>query len=304
MKKQDCLDNNLLKPFVKWAGGKNQLLPNIQIKYPLGLGKNINKYCEPFVGGGAVLFDILSNYNIKEILINDINKELINTYKQIKTNVSKLIKNLSSIQNEYWNLNTKEQKQFYNEKRERFNYLKLNGNKNVNIEKATLFIFLNKTCFNGLYRVNRDGKFNVPKGLYKSPIICDEKNLEVINKLLTNVSIIYGDFELCENFIDKNTFVYVDPPYRPLNNTASFTAYDKMNFDDNEQKRLCRFIDKIVNKGAKIVLSNSDPKNIDSNDNFFDDLYSKYSITRIDAKRVINSKGNNRGLIKELLIAN
>ena len=290
----------MCKPFIKWAGGKNQLLNEIRLKYP----KNFTKYCEPFVGGGAVLFDILEKYKIEEILINDINFELMNTYIQIKENLNQLINRLMNFQKEYNSVNEEKRLSIYLRKRDEYNLLLTNYKKNDLINKSALFIFLNKTCFNGLYRVNRDGKFNVPKGLYKSPIICDEKNLEVINKLLTNVSIIYGDFELCENFIDKNTFVYVDPPYRPLNNTASFTAYDKMNFDDNEQKRLCRFIDKIVNKGAKIVLSNSDPKNIDSNDNFFDDLYSKYSITRIDAKRVINSKGNNRGLIKELLIAN
>ena len=290
----------MCKPFIKWAGGKNQLLNEIRLKYP----KNFTKYCEPFVGGGAVLFDILKKFKIKEILINDIKFELMNTYIQIKENLNQLINRLMNFQKEYNSVNEEKRLSIYLRKRDEYNLLLTNYKKNDLINKSALFIFLNKTCFNGLYRVNRDGKFNVPKGLYKSPIICDEKNLEVINKLLTNVSIIYGDFELCENFIDKNTFVYVDPPYRPLNNTASFTAYDKMNFDDNEQKRLCRFIDKIVNKGAKIVLSNSDPKNIDSNDNFFDDLYSKYSITRIDAKRVINSKGNNRGLIKELLIAN
>lgn len=304
MKKQNCLDNNLLKPFVKWAGGKNQLLPNIQIKYPLGLGKNINKYCEPFVGGGAVLFDILSNYNIKEILINDINKELINTYKQIKINVSKLIKNLSSIQNEYWNLNTEEQKQFYNEKRERFNYLKVNGNQTVNIEKATLFIFLNKTCFNGLFRVNSKGLFNVPKGSYKRPLICDENNLKEISKKMKQVTITCGDYEQCLPFIDKNTFVYIDPPYRPLSETANFTSYSEKNFDDNEQYRLGRFIDKLNKLKAKVILSNSDPTNTNENDKFFDDMYKNYNIERILAKRFINCDATKRSDVRELLITN
>ena len=290
----------MCKPFVKWAGGKSQLLNEIRLKYP----KNFEKYCEPFVGGGAVLFDILKNFPIKEILINDINFELMNTYRQIKENLHLLINKLIDFQTEYNNVTEEKRLSIYLKKREEFNSLLINYTKNDLLNKSALFIFLNKTCFNGLYRVNREGKFNVPKGIYKNPLICDKKNLEDINKLLTNVSISVGDFELCETFIDKNTFVYIDPPYRPLNNTASFTAYDKMNFDDNEQKRLSKFIDKIVNKGAKIVLSNSDPKNINSNDNFFDDLYSKYNIIRIDAKRVINSKGSNRGVVKELLIAN
>ncbi len=146
-----------VKPFVKWAGGKTQILSEIKSRYPHDLGKTINKYCEPFIGGGAVLFDILLKYKLKEVLINDINAELINTYNQIKNNLDLLLSELFSIQEHFWKLDTEERKLYYYEKRDRFNYIKLNGDEKVSIEKATLFIFLNKTCFNGLFRVNKKG---------------------------------------------------------------------------------------------------------------------------------------------------
>ncbi|MCQ9210294.1 DNA adenine methylase [Granulicatella seriolae] len=293
-----------VKPFIKWAGGKSQLLPDIRKKYPKELGAKMNKYCEPFIGGGAVLFDLLSNYSFEEILVNDINQELVNTYKQIKNHVNELIPELQSIQDIFWPMDTECRKQFYYEKRERFNFLKIQDEDSINIEKAALFIFLNKTCFNGLFRVNKKGFFNVPMGAYKKPIICDKENLTAISKLLYNVTITCGDYKKCEKFIDENTFVYIDPPYRPLTETASFTSYAETPFDDNEQLALGKFIDNIHSLGAKIVLSNSDPKNSNQQDNFFDELYKKYSINRVSAKRMINRNGGSRGNISELLITN
>lgn len=296
--------NKISKPFLKWAGGKGQILSDIRSKYPSDLGTKINKYCEPFVGGGAVLFDVLNNYEIKEVLINDINKELINTYIQIKNNVNKLINFLTIIQNEYWDLEPNKQKKFYNKQRDRFNYLKVNGDKSVNIEKAILFIFLNKTCFNGLFRVNSKGVFNVPKGSYKKPTICDKENLLNISKNLKNVNILCGDYKNCLSFIDKKTFVYIDPPYRPLSLTASFTAYSENLFNDSEQLRLGDFINRITKKSAKVILSNSDPKNTNKKDNFFDDMYKNYNIDRILAKRFINCDATKRSDITELIITN
>lgn len=289
-----------IKPFIKWAGGKSQLINEIRTKYP----QHIAKYCEPFVGGGAVLLDVLVNHHPAEVLINDINAELVNTYRQVQENVESLIEPLSGMQETFWKADTEQRRAIFTDKRNRFNYLKVNGNEAVNIEKAALFIFLNKTCFNGLYRVNRKGQFNVPIGSYKNPPICDADNLRNISKLLDGVHIKCGDYKECADFIDKNTFVYIDPPYRPLTATASFTAYSENSFDDNEQIALGRFVDEITSKGAKAVLSNSDPKNADSNDDFFDLLYVKYSIQRVSAKRMINSNGNNRGNINELLICN
>lgn len=292
--------NITVKPFVKWAGGKSQLLSEIREKYP----QKIDRYCEPFVGGGAVLLDVLANYHPAEVLINDINAELINTYKQVQGNAESLIELLSGMQETFWAADTEQRRAIYTDNRNCFNDLKVNGNEAVNIEKAALFIFLNKTCFNGLYRVNKKGLFNVPIGSYKNPPICDAENLRNISKLLDGVHIKCDDYKECADFIDKNTFVYIDPPYRPLTATASFTAYSENAFDDNEQIALSRFVDEITSKGAKVVLSNSDPKNADSNDDFFDLLYVRYSIQRVSAKRMINSNGNSRGSINELLICN
>jgi DNA adenine methylase len=294
----------IVKPFLKWAGGKSQLLTEIRSNYPAELGKSVNRYCEPFVGGGAVLFDILSSYDIDEVLINDINAELINTYRKIKETSNELIADLAVLQDEFWPLNTAERKEYYYIKRERFNYLKVNGDEAMNLEKAALFIFLNKTCFNGLYRVNKSGLFNVPIGAYKRPLICDTENLQNINKLLQKVNIICGDYKECLDFADKNTFYYIDPPYRPLTQTANFTSYAEDSFADKEQVELGRFVDELSAKKAKIVISNSDPKNSNQKDDFFDELYSKYTISRVTAKRMINCNGKSRGNISELIISN
>lgn len=293
-----------VKPFIKWAGGKGQLLPDIRKKYPKELGKTITKYCEPFVGGGAVLFDILSNYKLDEILINDVNQELTNTYIQIKFNLESLVILLQQMQNEYWEMDIDNRKEFYYKKRDRFNLLKVNGVENINLEKAALFIFLNKTCFNGLFRVNKKGLFNVPIGSYKKPLICDANNLISINLLLKKVNIRCGDYKECIDFIDENTFVYIDPPYRPLTKTSSFNSYSETDFTDNEQVELGNFVDTITSVNAKVVLSNSDPKNVDEYDTFFDDLYNMYNIKRVTATRMINSNSKNRGKISELLISN
>ena len=290
----------MCKPFLKWAGGKSQLLNEIRLKYP----KRIEKYCEPFVGGGAVLFDVLEKYKPQKVLINDINAELINVYRVIKYNVLDLIKILTKWEKIYNNIGEEERQQVYSLKRSRFNCLIKQCGEEEKIIKAALFIFLNKTCFNGLYRVNSDGLYNVPKGKYKKPVICDKDTLIIVNRLLNNVEIINGDFEQCENFIDNRTFVYLDPPYRPLNSSSCFTSYSKEQFNDNDQLRLGKFINRINEKGAKIVLSNSDPKNVNKYDNFFDDLYRNYYIKRINAKRVINSKSTNRGNIAEILVSN
>lgn len=287
-----------VKPFIKWAGGKSQLLSEIRTKYP----QKIERYCEPFVGGGAVLLDVLANYNPNEVIINDINAALINTYQQVQSNVDALISQLSKMQSEFWKADSELRKTLYTDNREKFNSL-INCNDN-NLDKAALFIFLNKTCFNGLYRVNRKGLFNVPIGSYKKPPICDAENLRYISTLLQNVEIKCGDYKDCAEFIDGNTFVYIDPPYRPLTVTASFTSYNENEFGDQQQIELGHFIDEITEKGAKVVASNSDPKNADDNDNFFDDLYAKYNIDRVSAKRMINSKAAGRGNINEIIICN
>ena len=299
-------------PFIKWAGGKSQLLEEIRAKYP----SRIEKYCEPFVGGGAVLFDVLNRFQPEEVLINDINAELINTYLKIRDNCDALISELSSLQKRYKSQTPAENKIFFYEKRARYNALKTCHSEpctgtvchselvSESIEKAALFIFLNKTCFNGLYRVNSKGLFNVPFNNAKNPLLCDEENLRNCSRLLKNVEMTSGDYSQCKDFIDEKTFVYIDPPYRPLTQTAAFTSYSENSFSDKEQILLEKFIELISQKGAKVLASNSDPKNANTEDNFFDDLYKKFEIKRVFASRAINSKGNGRGKLTELLISN
>lgn len=292
-----------IKPFLKWAGGKGQLLKEIENYYPFD-NENIIKYAEPFVGGGAVLFDILSKYDLEEVYISDINAELVNTYRIIRDDIDALVAMLQVMQDEFIPMDTDERKVYYMAKRERFNDLKINGVETINIEKAALMIFLNKTCFNGLYRVNKKGLFNVPMGSYKNPMICDENNLREVSKKLQKVNIVCGDYRLSKDFIDEYTFVFFDPPYRPLTDTASFTAYTENLFNDDSQKELADYVDELNKKGAKIVVSNSEPKNSNADDDFFDDIYSAHKIKRVEATRMINCNGESRGKIKELLISN
>lgn len=292
-----------VKPFLKWAGGKGQLLDEIEKYYPFENGK-IKKYAEPFVGGGAVLFDILSKYELQAVYISDINDELINTYRVIRDDIDALIAMLTVMQREFLPADTEQRKICYLSKRERFNALKVNGDENINIEKAALMIFLNKTCFNGLFRVNKKGMFNVPMGSYKNPVICDEENLRAVSRKLQKVTIVQGDYSAAADFIDGSTFVYFDPPYRPISETASFTAYTENLFSDEEQIALAQFVDEMHQKGAMVVVSNSDPKNSNAEDNFFDNIYSAHKIKRVEATRMINCHSDARGKIKELLISN
>lgn len=293
-----------LRPFIKWAGGKAQLLPVIRTSYPAGLGIKIKKYAEPFVGGGAVLFDILSNYDLEAVYISDTNFKLINTYITIRDAVEPLIELLSRYESEFIPLEKTERNKYYYAKRENFNEIVINNSKTTQLESAALFIFLNKTCFNGLYRVNSKGLFNVPMGDYKNPAICNTDNLLNVSAVLENVEIICGDYRKSSDFIDKNTFVYIDPPYRPLNSTSAFTSYTKNGFNDKDQIELSEYVNQLTERGAKVILSNSDPKNEDSEDEFFDELYSPFKIERITASRMINSNSKGRGKINELLISN
>ncbi len=296
-------EDKAVKPFLKWAGGKGQLLSEIERYYPFNDGK-ITKYAEPFVGGGAVLFDVLNKYDLEKVYISDINSELINAYKIVRDDIDNLIEILFSMQNKFIPLDTETRKEYYLTKRDRFNELKaVEGNSN-STEKAALMIFLNKTCFNGLYRVNKKGFFNVPMGAYKNPMICDEENLRVVSEKLQIVTIVCGDYRKSADFIDEKTFVYFDPPYRPLTNTSNFTAYTENLFNDKEQIELANFVNDMHKKGAKIVVSNSDPKNSNADDNFFDDIYSSHKIKRVEATRMINCNSEARGKIKELLISN
>ena len=294
--------DKIAKPFVKWAGGKSQLLSEIDNAIPDYIKQIQFTYVEPFVGGGAVLFWILQKYpNIERAVINDINTDLTNSYITIKENVEELISILQVWEKEYHSLKDKleEKKEYYYSKRKQFN-----SRKSERTTQTALFIFLNRTCFNGLYRVNRKNEFNVPIGSYKTPMICDEDNLRAVNKILQKVTILNGDFEDTLKYAEDDTLFYFDPPYKPLNETSSFNSYAKDEFDDNEQIRLAKFCEKIDNLGYQWILSNSDVKGKNPHDNFFDDLYSKFNIKRVLARRNINSNPNKRGELTELLITN
>ena len=292
---------SLIKPFVKWVGGKTQLLEDIKRALPDNFASRENiTYVEPFVGGGAVLFWILRSYqNITRAVINDINPELICTYQVIKEDVGTLIETLKRYQEEYTPLDISRRKMYFLEKRALFN-----TKATVGAETASLFIFLNRTCFNGLYRVNSKGEFNVPFGKYAHPKICDADTLLADSKLLQKVDIFCGDFANMEAYAGQNSLYYLDPPYRPLTITSAFTSYSNDGFNDNEQRRLKAFCDRITEQGSMFVASNSDPENINEGDNLFDLLYNKFVIKRVSAARMINSKSDGRGRISEIMISN
>jgi len=292
----------IAKPFIKWAGGKSQLLAEIDNAISENFKFSEFTYIEPFVGGGAVLFWILQKYpNIKKAVINDINTDLTNSYETIKQNVEELILLLRNWEKEYHSLKDKpeEKKEYYYSKRKLFN-----SRISDKTTQTALFIFLNRTCFNGLYRVNRKNEFNVPIGSYKTPMICDEDNLRVVNEILQKVTILNGDFEATLEYAEVNTLFYFDPPYKPLSKTSSFNSYAKDGFDDDEQIRLAKFCEKIDILGYQWILSNSDVKGKNPDDNFFDELYNKFNIKRVLARRNINSNPNKRGVLTEVLITN
>ncbi len=293
---------NPAKPFIKWAGGKGQLLPTIRKYYPPNMGMEITKYCEPMVGAGAVLFDVLNTYEMDEVYICDTNSELINTYTIVRDHPDCLIRFLSAFENDHLSCDNDSRKDYYYQQRERFNTETQHPTKSNSILRAALFIYLNKTCFNGLYRVNRKGLFNVPMGSYKNPTICDTENIKKTSELLQGITILVGDYTCIDKYADEHTFIYFDPPYRPLTKTAEFTSYTADSFNDEDQTKLGEFIKSLTK--SKVMASNSDPHNVDEEDNFFDDLYKGLNINRVSANRAINSKGKGRGKIHELLITN
>lgn len=259
------LDTYPARPFIKWVGGKTQLLDDIKNSLPRDLSQRAGMtYVEPFVGGGAVLFWILQEYpNITRAIINDINAKLICTYRVVKYDVENLIIELTRLQAEYLQLDEIARKKYFLAQREHFN-----ENDKTDIETAALFIFLNRTCFNGLYRVNSKGKFNVPHGRYSNPKICDEETLRADSAVLQRVEILCGDFAQTDKYAGDNVLYYFDPPYRPITKTSAFTSYSKDGFDDTEQMRLRDFCSKIAKHQSLFVASNSDPLNADNGDDF------------------------------------
>jgi DNA adenine methylase len=296
------------KPFLKWAGGKGQLLPVILENMPSKSEIKLTRYVEPFIGGGAVFFELASKDLFNEYIINDYNIELATAYRVVQNHVQILVKKLKTLETKYHNTPKEDQSSFYYSIRSKFNLSKAeldySSISDILIEHISHLIFLNRTCFNGLYRQNSKGEFNVPFGDYKNPKICDEENLLLCNTVLQKAKILTGDFESLTEYVDASTFMYLDPPYRPLSATSSFNSYAKDAFNDESQKRLAEWYKDCALKDAKLLLSNSDPKNSNPNDDFFDNLYMNFTIKRVMAKRNINSKKENRGSITELLVRN
>lgn len=303
------MKKHIAKPFLKWAGGKGQLLEKFNDFYPeeLKSGK-IKNYYEPFVGGGAVFLNIVQHFKIENSTLYDINKDLVLTWKVVQKDVIELIDTLYQIQKQYHSLSEEERKKMYYNTRNDFNYKKQKINYDTYnkewIAHASNLIFLNKTCFNGLFRFNSKGEFNVPMGSYKNPKILDAENLTLVSGLLKKSTIKLADFKEVEKDLVPDSFVYFDPPYRPLNVTSSFTAYNSTSFNDSNQKELANLFQKIHAMGVKQMLSNSDPKNVNPDDTFFDDLYQNFNISRVAAKRAINSNAKKRNTINEILVTN
>lgn len=273
---------NNAKPFVKWVGGKRQLMPEILQNLPDM--KNIKHYVEPFLGGGAVMFELTKKYKFETVNCYDINENLILTYNTIKNNCRELLIELERLSKEF--SESKDKKSYYLNIREEYN-----GDKIVDISRAAYFIFLNKIGFNGLYRVNSNGKFNVPFG-NKTKFEYDRQNIIACSYRFQTINFICGDYSSSKQHLNENTFLYVDPPYRPISK-QSFVDYDKSGFNDDSQIKLHDFL---KSANCKFMMSNSDP-----NDNFFDDLYANFNIKRILAPRNIKP-GHKK--IPELLITN
>ena len=294
----------MAKPFLKWAGGKRQLISEIEKRLPPNINE-IETYVEPFIGGGALLFHMLENYNFKQIHISDINLELVLCYKQLQSSVNDVISSLEKLVDEFPST-TEERSDYFYKIRDLWN-------SNLDIESMTdeerssrvaQMIFLNKTCFNGLFRLNRSGKFNVPTGRYKNPSFPSAESLKEVNQALKGVIIHHASYEKCLEWVDDKSFVYFDPPYRPLSKTSSFISYSKGDFNDDNQTELASLTKELHKKNVSFLLSNSDPKNTVKDDEFFDELYSDFQTDRVFASRAINSNPDRRGKISELLIKN
>lgn len=298
------------KPFLKWAGGKTQLLGQLREHYPPELETGaITRYVEPFVGGGAVFLDVMQSSAIAEAHLFDINPELIVAYTAVQRDPQGLIELLEAYRSRYAAMDATEREEYFYARRSHYNMQKATIDfatfSPAWVERAADLIFLNKTCYNGLFRVNASGHFNVPFGRYVRPEIFDAPNILAVSALLGRATLHMGPFEDCFDLVDERTFVYFDPPYRPISRTSSFTSYAADRFGDDEQRRLAAFFRRLhTEKRAKLMLSNSDPKNVDPGDDFFDELYAGFTVRRVSASRMINSVVEGRGKITEILVTN
>ncbi len=286
----------MYKPFIKWAGGKRQLLPEIIRRLPVKeLMSGKMSYAEPFIGGGAVFFRLLNEgFCFHRIYLNDLNARLMTAYRIVRDEPMKLISRLRTLESEYQRHSSDKKKECYLFQRKKFNSGGLSD-----VEQAALLIFLNRTCFNGLYRENSKGHFNVPFGKSENPQICADDVLTADALALKDATLMCGDFSLVLNELGGQTLFYLDPPYKPISETSSFNTYTSVPFDDAEQIRLRDFCRTLDRQGHKFILSNSDPGN-----RFFDELYEGFRVARVKAKRSVNANASKRGVLDELLISN
>jgi DNA adenine methylase len=277
-------------PFLKWAGGKKQLLGELEKRLPASFAS----YHEPFLGGGALFFDLYYQGRIRRAFISDSNVDLINAYFAIRDGLESLLRKLAELQR-----HAKSKSYFYGTVRRRFNEIQLKTGEERDVEKAALLLYLNKTCYNGLYRVNSKGGFNVPWGGYRNPRIYDEPNLRAISSILNDpsVKLTCADFAAAVKDARRDDFVYLDPPYQPLSRTASFAEYTPRSFDLEDQERVANVFHGLVSKGCFVMLSNSP---------LVERLFEGHGdkISRVKAKRAINNVGTGRGAIDELLVTN
>jgi DNA adenine methylase len=298
------------RPFLKWAGGKTQLLRDLEKRLPLQILDEgiIPRYVEPFLGGGALFFYLKAQYKVEESFLLDANPELIMAYQVIQKDHRDLVEILKEMETDHLEMTEEQRKNNYYQIRDKYNAQMDNtGYENYSsewVKRTAYLIFLNKTGYNGLFRLNKSGEYNVPFGRYPNPNICDEANLLLVHKALQKTELQCGDFTRAGEFIKERTLVYMDPPYRPLNRTSYFTDYSASGFSEKDQKRLARFYQDMDQRGSYLILSNSDPKNENPDDDFFDELYQDYNIERVAAKRNINSDKWGRGTINELIVRN
>lgn len=286
-------------PFVKWAGGKTRLINFITQVLPNKIKTgDIERYIEPFVGGGSVFFHVSNNYKVKKFIINDNNFSLMASYKTIKKDVGSLINNLSKIRDGYLSLDAENKKKYYYERRDDFNNLKKKvENKRYNslfVDFTSLFIFLNKTCYNGLFRLNSNGMFNVPFGKYENQSIFDKDNLRNVNKVLEKAKILNKDFSEIEKYVDENSFLYIDPPYRVKINNG-FLLYNETIFSWKDQIKLAEMTNRLSKKNYNIMVSNANNKDVIK-------LYENFHINYFYRTSVIAGKTNCRGSVKELIL--
>lgn len=293
----------IAKPFLKWVGGKSQLLGQFDGLLPASIRQGWRgRYFEPFLGGGAMLFDVLQRFQPAAATASDLNADLINLYRAIQSDLSGLITELQPMAATYLAGDHQQRSEMYYAIRDRFNEGK--PAEAVQPARAAQLLFLNKTCFNGLYWVNREGKFNTPSGAWKQnkPLILDLDNLRAVSVVLQSVRLECAAYDWIEAEVQPGDFVYFDPPYRPLTRTSSFESYTAGGFGDDQQRELAGCFTRLAARGVLVMLSNSDPRSADPDDGFFDDLYRDFSLHRVQATRMVNAKAAGRGRISEIVV--